>query len=123
MKARIPMLGAAALLSIATFAAPASAQRYHHDYYNNNYRHGDNYRDYNYRDYRNYGRTTIRCDGDRCATWGCDRNGWHCRRISGYFSRASAHRRDRYDHPNRYDRDDRYDRDRDRDRDWDPDRR
>jgi len=109
MKARIPILGAAAaLLSIATFATPASAQRYDRDY-NHNYR--------NY-DYDRYARTTIRCDGDRCATWGCDSNGWHCRRISNYYSRASVHRRDRY-HRDYYDRDDRYRRDRDRDGDWD----
>ena len=97
MKARIPILAAAAaLLSIATFSTPASAQRYD-------------------RDYRNYGRTTIRCDGDRCATWGCDRNGYHCRRISAYYARTRHDRRNRY--WRRRDRDDRYNRDRDYDRD------
>jgi hypothetical protein len=115
MKARIPVLGAAAaLLSIATFSAPASAQ-YYRSFHNDN----------------NYGRTTIRCDGDRCATWGCDRNGYHCRRISNWYSRSSAYQRNRYgrndrDRDDRYDRDrdrnDRYDRDRDRDRDGDYDR-
>jgi hypothetical protein len=99
MKARIPILGAAAaVLSIATFAAPAGAQRY-------------------YRDYQQYGRTTIRCEGDRCATWGCDRNGWHCRRISDYYSRANYLRHQgRYHRHRNYDRDHRYDRDRDYDR-------
>jgi hypothetical protein len=93
------MLGAAAaLLSIATFSAPASAQGY-------------------YRDYHSYGRTTIRCEGDRCATWGCDRNGYHCRRISNWYARSAAYHRNRYHHRHRYyDRDDRYNRDRDYDR-------
>jgi hypothetical protein len=100
MRARIPILGATvALLSLATFSAPASAQYY--------------------RDYHNYGRTTVRCDGDRCATWGCDRNGYHCRRISGWYARSAAYHRNRYgrNDRDRYDRDDRYNRDRDYDRD------
>lgn len=98
MKARIPILGAAAaVLSIVISATPASAQRY-------------------YRDYHHYARTTIRCDGDRCATWGCDRNGWHCRRISGYYSR-DYNRHERYARYHRRDRD-RYDRDPDYDGDY-----
>ena len=100
------MLGAAAaLLSIATFATPASAQRYDRGYHS-----GHNYRDYG----RNF-RTTIRCSGDRCATWRCDGNGWHCRQISGWYPRSGAYQRSRYYHRHRYTDRDRYDGDRDRD--------
>jgi hypothetical protein len=72
MKAKIAILGAAsaALLSIATFAAPAHAQRY--DY---------------------YGRTVTRCDsdGDRCATFRCDPYGDACYRVSGWYARSRVY--------------------------------
>jgi len=110
MKGRIAMLGAAAaMLSVATFSAPASAQRY--------------YRNYNY-NYNYYGRTITRCDrdGDRCATYRCDRDGDDCRRVSGWYARShlyyGRYNRDRsYNRYRYYDRDDRSYRDRDYDRD------
>ena len=105
MTARFAMLGAAAMLSIATFSTPANAQRY-------------------YRDYNSYGRTVTRCDrdGDRCATYRCDRDGDDCRRISGWYARShlyyGRYNRDRNSYRHRYyDRNDRYYRDRDYDRD------
>lgn len=100
MKAQIAALGAAAaMLSIATFSAPANAQRY-------------------YRDYDDYGRTVTRCDrdGDRCATYRCDRDGDECRRISGWYARSYIRQRSygygygygQYDRERSYDRDSGY---------------
>ena len=70
MKVRTAILSAAtAMLSMATFSAPASAQYYR---------------------YHNYSRTMTRCDrdGDRCATYRCDWDGDSCRRISGWYRPA-----------------------------------
>jgi len=88
MTVRIASFGAAAaLLSLAVFSTPASAQRYYH------------------RDYDDYSRTVTRCDrdGDRCATYRCDRDGDDCRRISRFYRRY-AYGDDRYYRRGYYDR-------------------
>jgi hypothetical protein len=95
MKARIAILGAAAaLLSMATFSAPASAQYYR---------------------YHNSSRTMTRCDrdGDRCAQFRCDWNGDDCQRVTAWrrpaYNRNYSYGYGRYGYRS-YDRD-RYDRD------------
>ena len=87
---KLAILGAAAaMLSLATFSTPASAQ-----YYNG-------YRDCN----NGYSQDVTRCDrdGDRCATYRCDRDGDDCRRVSGFYARSHLTHRSRY--YNDYDRD------------------
>jgi|GEM_PF-1200999 len=99
MNARLAILGAAAAtLSMAALAAPASAQYY--------------------RGYDNYSRTITRCDGDgdRCATYRCDRDGDECRRVSGWYARSHLYGRNDasgygyggYNGNRYYDRDNRY---------------
>jgi hypothetical protein len=76
MKARLPLLAAALLLSIAVFSTPVSAEPA--------YRNSDNSRD------------ITRCDqaSGRCATYRCDQNGDACRRISDWYDRYYLDNRD-----------------------------